>query len=312
MRYRIVVLGFLIIFLIVIAGCTSSQSGTATGSKSQNSGSESSTTSVTTVSQSSPADMTCQKKQIDAEPFKKFFPDISGFTGYPYTSYESFGISRNYHKNDTEYFDIRINILDLFSCNNIDSKYLNKIDYPENYNITSSFINYHGYPTWRYDVDLSFFYTDGGNAIVYKILVNPKMSVDIVSFQRGQGLSKSEADAEIEKFANAIDFNGIIAIGKTEPTPTMAHASRNIRVTVKYNPDGTITVTNNGGPDIGDLSNISVSVNGNYVPTNLDAKAGSVITVEGITGSKNRIIAMATFNDGAQQIVYDNFVGPNS
>ena len=75
-----------------------------------------------------------------------------------------------------------------------------------------------------------------------------------------------------------------------------------------------IVVTNNGGPDIQDLSayNVSVAYNngstGTFaLPTNVGA---SIKFPNGTTPSagKDHIIVTATFTDGTQQVVLDTFV----
>ena len=163
-----------------------------------------------------------------------------------------------------------------------------------------SYVTYHGYPTIRTELKINGKVSPDDMMII----INPKLSVSI----------SSGIDAEIEKFANAIDFNGLARMADTlssnAKTPTAtAIKSRYSFCRAKYNPqDGTITVTNKGGSGVEDLSYITVSVNGTNLPTSLDAKTGSVVTAYGTADSKNHIVAVATFKDGIQQVIFDTYV----
>jgi archaeal type IV pilus assembly protein PilA len=77
-----------------------------------------------------------------------------------------------------------------------------------------------------------------------------------------------------------------------------------------------VVVTNNGGPDIQDLSafNVTVAYNNGSTATNpqtLSTAVGSSIKFPNGTtpqNGKDHVIVTATFTDGTQQVVLDTFV----
>jgi len=90
--------------------------------------------------------------------------------------------------------------------------------------------------------------------------------------------------------------------------------TRSIAVTAQKSGQN-ILVTNNGGPDVADLSSFNVSVaynNGSTGnPTGLMNTVGSSIKFPNGTnpaGGKDHVIVTATFTDGTQQVVLDTFV----
>ncbi len=105
------------------------------------------------------------------------------------------------------------------------------------------------------------------------------------------------------------DPNGISNPATTQYPGISPKKSKSIAVTAIPNSNGTITVTNNGGPDMGDLSFITVSVNGVVVPNQLNSKMGSKLLVPGTAGSRNRVMAVGTFRDGTSQMLLDVYIG---
>ena len=90
--------------------------------------------------------------------------------------------------------------------------------------------------------------------------------------------------------------------------------TRSIAVTAQKSGQN-ILVTNNGGPDIQDLSvfNVSVAYNNgtNANPTGLTNRVGSSIKFPNGTnpaGGKDHVIVTATFTDSTQQVVLDTFI----
>jgi len=312
MRKGIGLLGFFIIVLILIAGCTSPQSGAAAGTKSQKSGSGSSITSIPTSGYSSPQPQTteCSNNCPNMTRFVKFFPDVDGWQK-PYPEWYGSGycvIRGRYFElpNSDHYVDISIQ--DFSPCNYGTDVYLKNMPAGEfstglNGTVAYTVITYHGFPT----LQVEFADNRKVTMIGRSIMINPKRSIEI---DAGGLNTPSEIDAEIEKFANAIDFNGLAGIAYTIPSITTTPIkSRTVLVGAKYNPqDGMITVTNNGGSGVEDLSYITVSINGTNLPTNLDAKVGSVVTAHGTADLKNHIVAVAAFKDGVQQVIFDKFV----
>jgi hypothetical protein len=310
MRPGIVVLIFLIIVMVVASGCTSS-SGAAAGSKSRTSGSGSSITPASTQGYSIPQNMRCSDNCPDMNQFEKYFPAVDGWrnnrpqlTGMGYC-----GISERYDELPDNKNQVIITIRDFSPCNYGADFYVKNLPAGEistgaNGTMAYTAITYHGFPT------LQITFADKKTSVVgigRMIVINPKLSIEI---DAGNG-SEPEVDARIGKFANAIDFNGLALVGDTGVThiPTTNPVSHTISVTARYSQDGTITVTNNGGKDVADLTTLTVSVNG-AAPVSLGATAGSKITVQGIAGSKNQVIATGTFRDGVQQVVFMSEVGP--
>ena len=136
--------------------------------------------------------------------------------------------------------------------------------------------NFHGYQA----VKETLFFNNIGTIEGIFVGVTNRVGVGIVYTNPN---SLSEADADIEKFANAIDFNAIAMMENNNPSfARVETTNRPISLTAQYNPDGTITVTNNGGPGTVDLTIITVSVNGGTLRDKSDPQAGSTVTVQGI------------------------------
>ena len=82
---------------------------------------------------------------------------------------------------------------------------------------------------------------------------------------------------------------------------------------------GNITVTNNGGPDVGDLATNGFNVtlvwgNGTATPANYPPQLGNQVgsTIKFLAskpiGTKDHIIVTASFNDGTSQVILDTYV----
>jgi archaeal type IV pilus assembly protein PilA len=85
--------------------------------------------------------------------------------------------------------------------------------------------------------------------------------------------------------------------------------TRNVAVTAQKAGAGSIIITNNGGPDAGDVSIFAVQID-TSAPTvsGLSKTVGSTQTFSGSSGVKNHVIVTATFNDGSQQVILDTNV----
>jgi TPR repeat len=70
---------------------------------------------------------------------------------------------------------------------------------------------------------------------------------------------------------------------------------------------GTITIRNYGGPDIGDVTSFTVTVDGAIPEMRLETRAGSSIIVN-TPGNNNHIVVTAKFTDGQEQVVLDTFL----
>ena len=94
------------------------------------------------------------------------------------------------------------------------------------------------------------------------------------------------------------------------------NVSKTRSIAVTATKQGTnISVTNNGGPDIQDLSSFNVSMipgNGSTTPVNpagLTTVVGSTVKFKAGQGTeKDHIIVTAVFNDGTSQVVLDTYL----
>jgi archaeal type IV pilus assembly protein PilA len=88
--------------------------------------------------------------------------------------------------------------------------------------------------------------------------------------------------------------------------------TRNIAVTATKQGQN-ITVTNNGGPDIADLTSFNTTVyknDGGTVndATNLTKIVGSITKFTSSASGKDHVVVVALFNDGTNQVVLDTYV----
>ena len=86
--------------------------------------------------------------------------------------------------------------------------------------------------------------------------------------------------------------------------------TRNVAVTAQKLGGGSIIITNNGGPDAGEVSIFSASIDGTPESVvSLTSVVGSTDdSITGSVGTKNHLIITATFVDGTQQVVLDTNV----
>ena len=227
MRRDIVMLGFFIIVLILIAGCTSTQNGTATGSKSQNPASRDTNVKMTYIEYMTPI-FECNLPPIDPIRFQKFLPNLSGYerqygqniSGNNYvvntkmtdgninTIYSN-RIIEKYSTSDKSLISSYVAFEDYGPCaESLDAR-LNLNEYGTFKTKTHSKITFHGYPA-QHMVD-----TNGTPGYINQdyvtIWINNRLSVHISIESYSEGYPLSEAEADIEKFANAIDFKGFAA-----------------------------------------------------------------------------------------------------
>ena len=91
---------------------------------------------------------------------------------------------------------------------------------------------------------------------------------------------------------------------------TSVKRTYNVAVTAVQSGSNVI-VTLAGGPDVPSLSEISVtctSSEGTSTTGTLGTTVGSTVTLACGTGGADRVLVVATFQDGSQQILLDTFV----
>jgi hypothetical protein len=216
MRQAMVVLGFSLIVLIFIAGCSSPQNAASTGSKGQTTNVESTVVS----SQTSPPP--CDLPSVDPIRFQKFLPDVPGYDRRygqnisinPDSLTES-GIFDIYTISDTSNLNqMIVSFSDMGPCVTDSTGVtaaMNRYSPGKTGDRTTTRINnFHGYPAIRNSY--------GESTISYReiiIGINNRISVTLTSNAvNTYTLSETGADAEFEKFANAIDFNGVASLVK--------------------------------------------------------------------------------------------------
>jgi hypothetical protein len=214
MRQWVVVVGFFIIVLIVIAGCTS-QSGTPNGLKHKNLVTGSDTSKTT--SPSLPA-TSSECTPSDPSRFQKFFPDIPGWTRKYYGTntsdqgmlYGTSFINEMYIVSDTSKprYRVIVGFSDRGPCVTSSTDgywYLNNEKTGESDGIIISRIdNFHGYPAVQRITNASISKQLLMDTIWFP--VNNRLSVTIGIM--GENGSVPEAEANIETIATAIDFHG--------------------------------------------------------------------------------------------------------
>ncbi len=84
-------------------------------------------------------------------------------------------------------------------------------------------------------------------------------------------------------------------------------ATKSIAVTAQKQ-DQNIIITNQGGTDIGEVNSFGITVDGITPIKPLGIMVGSTTTIQGTSGSKNRVIVIATFKGGSQQVILDTYV----
>jgi len=218
MRYGIVVLGFFIVVLIMISGCTSPQIESSPELNRQ----DSAPGNANSIIQ-------CSQLPVDPIRFQKFLPTIPGYTPYfgPKISeganYINFTKKTGYSFVNfiADFYQIsnsnRVEVMfeDLGPCSGdfaLDQIYSRTGSLGLGREYMSGWekdryankINFHGYPATRDTRNIN-----GVTEDYVRIGVNNRLFVTISAI--GRDYSFSQADADIEKFANAIDFKGFAA-----------------------------------------------------------------------------------------------------
>lgn len=222
MRQWIVLLGFFIIILIVISGCTSAQSGTTTGSNNQNPA-QGNRNIQTTYAAKDTYPPQCWNQKSDPVRFQKFLPDVPGWTRrfgqnisnenyyLPDSGTLPSQIAETYQSTDAEVY---VHLEDEGPCTTQSNgvyAFLNGGYEKElgGSGTTTKIDNFHGYPA----IKLVYFIPEGyqfSHEGIY-VGVNNRLRVFIHTTSYSKPYPLSEADANLEKFANAIDFNGFAA-----------------------------------------------------------------------------------------------------
>jgi len=196
MRQVSIVLEFSLIMLILITGCTSAQNKT------------------------SPPE--CNLSSTDPIKFQKFLPDISG---YEREFGQNISVGNNYRKDSPGWINgiedhykipgqqntVTVSFYDLGPCVTESTGVFARLD---NYHFgiyldtTESKINFHGYPAIH--VIRTIYPSEYIRSVSYSIGISNQMYVVISRYSSGgERIPASEAEADIEKFANAIDFNSL-------------------------------------------------------------------------------------------------------
>jgi hypothetical protein len=219
MRNGIVVLGFFIIVLIVISGCTT-QNETTAGSKSQNSASMDSTVKTSSAS-SYASPTTCKLLSVDPIRFQKFLPDVPGWTRVngqaitpgvnyfynPVPNGES-RIEERYWQNPEDKINSKqvvVQFWDNGPCYTTSRGALfeRMLERKDDINTITGIDNFHGYPAVK-SVNFNTTYIYQGEEI--HILISERQIVDI--WTSGRGYTESEAEGNIEKFLSGTDLDG--------------------------------------------------------------------------------------------------------
>lgn len=218
MRQWVAIGGFFILVLILISGCTSTQSGATTGSNSQNSAFGNTNVTMTSAKYVfAPVD--CNLPWGDPVRFQKYFPVVPGWERG-----QNFTINRaedrpdrapmttimNQYKIPGQYTHkwVFVIFIDAGPCVNKSSGFdalSSTVKESESMSVRDTFINnFHGYRAVRSITN--------GSSIVKEevgIYINNRLAARIICEGVSDKYSISEADADIEKFANAIDFSGL-------------------------------------------------------------------------------------------------------
>ena len=218
MRRDIVVLGFFIIVLILIAGCTSAQNVAPSGAKSQ--GSVQGNINVKTTRPMYAYPTNCSLPSTNPIRFQKFIPNVAGWNainglGNNYDFNREIGartpiyIMQQYESQGHKYGlgTVMVFFEDFGPCvtesSDVNAFLNNNFDFRKLSTGETTKINFHGYP--------AVYSTTSGSVVVW-IGINNRLAVQISTGGSPEdNYSLSEQEAEIEKFANAIDFRGFAA-----------------------------------------------------------------------------------------------------
>ena len=213
-----VVLGFFVLILTIIAGCSSIQRESSTGSNSQNPV-QGNAKGGSPYDSGGTLQSDCKLAMPDASRFEKFLPDVPGWVVYnKSTVREKDKIAEVYVDGPPYLYTtniVAVEIADKGPCVTgstgvnalLDAAYDRKRYFPP-YNDTSRIANFHGYPAVKITLFIPSSYTNSERIFIG---INNRLMVSLKASRTSETFTLSEADAIIEKFANAIDFNGIAA-----------------------------------------------------------------------------------------------------
>jgi hypothetical protein len=223
MRQVIMVLGFSLIILILITGCISAQNRTSIGSDNPSPVLKDTPDKNTSLlSQASPAE--CNLSSTDPIVFQKFLPNVPGYerafgqnisegNNYRNGSPGLINGIEDHYKIPGEFTEntMSVSIYDLGPCvtelTGVNAS-LNNYQFGKYRDTTESKTNFHGYPAIH--VIRTIFASEYLGSDSYRIGINNRIYVVISRYDPSEkGFLLSEAEADIEKFANAIDFNGL-------------------------------------------------------------------------------------------------------
>jgi hypothetical protein len=213
-------LGFFILVLIVVAGCTSAQNGNSTGSKIQNPASGNTNIKTTSADIITLANE-CKQPPEDPIKFQKFLPDVPGWTRVngqaitPWVNYfynpvpngES-RIEERYWQNPEDKINSKqvvVQFWDNGPCYTTSRGALfeRMLERKDDINTITGIDNFHGYPAVK-SVNFNTTYIYQGEEI--HILISERQIVDI--WTSGRGYTESEAEGNIEKFLSGTDLDG--------------------------------------------------------------------------------------------------------
>jgi hypothetical protein len=225
MRRGIIVLGFFIIVLIMTTGCTSPK-GSSTGSINQSPALKDTDVETTPVL-SEVSSTGCNLSSPDPIMFQKFLPDVFG---YEREFGQNISAGNNYRKDVPGWINgiedhykipgqfsqntVSVSFYDLGPCVTESNGVYARLD---NYHFgiyldtTESTTNFHGYPAIH--VIRTFYPSEYIRSDSYRIGINNRIYVVISRYSSAdERVRIAEAEADIEKFSNAIDFNGLASM----------------------------------------------------------------------------------------------------
>ena len=221
MRQVMIVPGCSFLALMLITGCITIQIDTPFGSDNQ-SPSLIGTQVTTTYEVPHFSHTECNLSSADPITFQKFLPDIPG---YEREFGQNISAGNNYNRNSPGRLNgiedhykipgsqntVSVSFYDLGPCATEStgvSAFLNDYYNRVYQNILTRKTSFHGYQALHtiHTIDSSSYIRRDA----YSIGINNRLYVVISAYSSSdKGLLLSEAEADIEKFANAIDFNGL-------------------------------------------------------------------------------------------------------
>jgi hypothetical protein len=223
MRQLLSVSVFCVIIFILITGCTSVQKRLSIDSNNQ-SPLLKDTGAKTTPAFSQDSRAGCNLSSTDPVRFQKFLPDIDG---YEREYGQNISVGNNYRKDVPGWINgiedrykipgpyaentVSVSFYDLGPCVTESTgvyAQLNNYQFGNYRGTTEHKITFHGYPAIH--LTRTIFPLQDIESDSYRIGVNNRLYVVISRYDPSEkGLLIDEAEADIEKFANAIDFEGL-------------------------------------------------------------------------------------------------------